>query len=275
MRIVNISGFVISNTALIILCAGLGLPLSYAAEDVDSIMAKNYVVGKVAGSVSEADFRLISSNGQERVRKTTGKSKLKIGSEDKMSLVTFLSPADVKGTMTLTIENSSIGKDDDMWIYLPALKKVRRLVASNKKDSFVGTDFSYADVIGYKINEWKYTLLREENIEGSACFVVEAVPKSPSVQEDSGYSKRIMWIRRDAYVTVKGEGYDTGGELLKSFRFSSYKLVDSKNSKWVPMYLEAENLQTRHRTVIEMKKFEVNKDIPESIFSARSLQSES
>src|SRR2546423_9149621 len=87
-------------------------------------------------------------------------TKLIAGTTDNMRFVNFKSPADVRGTKTLLIEHS--GKDDDIWIYLPALKKVRRLVSSNKKDSFVGTDFTYEDVIGQKVEDWNHSLVKEE-----------------------------------------------------------------------------------------------------------------
>jgi hypothetical protein len=149
---------------------------SLSAED---IAARNFAVGKVADSVTEATFRLISANGQERVRKTQGRSRLKAGSLDNRSLVRFLSPADVRGTVSLTVENSEPGRDDDIWIYLPALKKVRRLVSSNKKDSFVGTDFSYGDVIGYRVADWTHRILREEKVDGFDCWVMESCQRAP------------------------------------------------------------------------------------------------
>ena len=100
------------------------------------------------------------------------------------------------GALSLMIEHGD--RDDDLWVYLPALKKVRRLAASNKKDSFVGTDFSYGDMIGYKIDDWTHRLLREETVDGAQCYVIESIPKT-----DAGKSRKKML--KDAYLKATSE----------------------------------------------------------------------
>lgn len=140
-------------TVLSVAMAGQAL----SEPSADEIMSKSLLSIKVADSATHSTFRLINAAGQQRVRETDGQTKLIAGTTDNRRLVNFLSPADVRGTKTLLIEHSSA--DDDIWIYLPAMKKVRRLVASNKKDSFVGTDFSYGDVIGHKVEDWNHTLM--------------------------------------------------------------------------------------------------------------------
>ena len=234
------------------------------------IMERNFMAGKVADSVADATFRLINAVGQERVRETIGRSKLLPNGVDNMRMTRFVSPPDVKGTVSLLIEHSE--QDDDIWIYLPAMKKVRRLVASNKKDSFVGTDFSYGDVIGFKVAEWNHKLLREESVDGHPCYVIESTPVKPSVQAESGYSRRVGWIRKDAFVTVKGELYDEGGQLLKTIALSDIKLVDAAKQRWQPMRLEAKNVQTGHRTVIEMRNFKANQNVSADYFTPRYME---
>lgn len=241
----------------------------------EEIATRNFAVGKVADSVTEATFRLISPSGQERVRKTQGRSKLKAGTLDNRSLVRFVSPADVRGTVSLTVENSEPGRDDDIWIYLPALKKVRRLVSSNKKDSFVGTDFSYGDVIGYRVADWTHRILREEKADGFDCWVMESLPKSAQVREDSGYSRRVAWVRKDNFAAVRAESYDLSGALLKVITLRDHRNVDPKNGKWVAMKLEARNVQENRRTLIEFDRYEVNQGVSEDSFTARALERES
>jgi outer membrane lipoprotein-sorting protein len=212
----------------------------------------------------------MNASGQERVRETTGETKLIPGTSDNRRIVTFLSPSDVKGTKTLLIEHT--GKDDDIWIYLPALKKVRRLVASNKKDSFVGTDFSYGDVIGHRPEDWNHTLLKEDQIEGRPCYQIESLPKTPEVAENSGYSKRTGCIDKESFVAVKGEFYDLNGQLLKRTTARKLEKVDSKTGKWQPMILEAENVQSGHRTILEFKNFKANVGVGDEKFTARYLE---
>jgi uncharacterized protein len=187
-----------------------------------------------------------------------------------MRITTFMSPSDVKGTKTLLIEHT--GKDDDIWIYLPALKKVRRLVSNNKKDSFVGTDFSYGDVIGHRPGDWNHKILKSESVDGRDCFVLESTPKTLEVADNSGYSKRVFWIDKENFVPLKGEVYDSGNQLLKKFTAKRIEKVDAKNDKWQPMYLEAENVQSNHRTKLEFKNFKANVGISDDKFTTRYLE---
>ena len=236
------------------------------------IMEKNFIVSKVVDSVSDATFTLINKSGGERVRQTVGVTKLETNGIDNMRMTRFTSPPDVKGTVSLLIEHAD--KDDDIWIYLPALKKVRRLVANNKKDSFVGTDFSYGDVIGQKVGEWEHKMIGEESIDGKPCYIIESLPKSESIKSNSGYSKRKGWIRKDNLMTVKSEFWDEAGEPVKASSFTDIQLVDAAHNKWQAMRLEATNLQTGHRTVIKFENFKVNQKVKDDFFTMRYMEKE-
>ena len=249
------------------------MPFAQAAEiNLTEIVQKSLAVNKVLDSTSDATFTLINKTGQERVRKTFGVSKLQANGEDNMRMTRFMAPADVKGTVSLLIEHSA--GDDDIWIYLPALKKVRRLVSSNKKDSFVGTDFSYGDVIGHKVNEWNYKLLREEEADGAPCYVIEATPKSDAVRNNSGYAKRVTWIRKDNFFAIKGDLWDEAGEPVKTFHMTELQEVDTARHKWQAMQLESNNLQTGHQTVIKFENFKVNQKVRDEFFTTRYMEKE-
>ena len=245
---------------------------SGAEQPAAEIMQRNFVVTNVLDSVSHATMTLINKNGQERVRTVFGTTKLQPNGTDNMRMTRFLSPPDIKGTVTLLIEHSD--RDDDIWIYLPALKKVRRLVASNKKDGFVGTDFSYGDVIGHKVDEWQHRLLREEALNGQPCYVIESLPGTDSVKSNSGYSKRQSWIRQDNDVTIKAEFWDLAGQPLKTLTAADVQLVDSARRKWQPMRLEMGNTQTGHRTIIQFENFKANQQIKDDFFTTRYMERE-
>jgi predicted RND superfamily exporter protein/outer membrane lipoprotein-sorting protein len=262
--------------ALLTLATVLGFLSSktWAAElSARDIMQRNFIGAKVIDSTQDATITLINKASQQRVRKTFGATKLQDNGLDNMRMVRFLSPPDVKGTVTLLIEHAD--KDDDIWIYLPALKKVRRLVSSNKKDSFVGTDFSYGDVIGHKVEEWDHRLLGEEVVDEQPCYMIESVPKSESVQSSSGYTKRLTWIRKDNFVDIKREFWDQAGQLLKTSRFTDVQLVDPAQGKWQPMRLEMTNVQTGHQTVLTFENFKVNLGIKDDVFTTRYMERES
>jgi outer membrane lipoprotein-sorting protein len=255
--------------ALAALCVA-GADHAFGAPSADDIMKQDFVASKVADSTQDATFHLINAQGQERIRETSGQTKLLPGTTDNRRIVVFNAPADVRGTKTLLIEHS--GGDDDIWIYLPAMKKVRRLVANNKKDSFVGTDFSYGDVIGYPVEDWNHTLLREETLNGADCWVIQSIPKSARIADVSGYSKRITWIDKRSYIAVKSEIYDLQGAFLKRLTQTDVREVDAKNHKWQAMRLTAENVQTGHRTVIELKNFKANAGVSDAEFTPGHLE---
>lgn len=244
--------------------------LSHAQALSESVIIQKSVdVIKVQDSVANATFTLINKDGEKRVRQTIGYTKLQPNGTDNMRMVRFSSPADIKGTSTLLIEHAD--KDDDLWIYLPALKKVRRLAASNKKDSFVGTDFSYGDVIGYKTNEWTHRMLKEESVDGALCHVIESVPKTDEVKANSGYSKRISWIRKDNFVAVRTDITDTAGQALKRISVFDVQAV-GKNGKMQAMRSEASNLQTGHKTVIVLEQFKAEQNLGNEYFTPRYLE---
>lgn len=249
-------------------CAALAQQ-ALADPSAEEIMQKNLLATKVLDSTTRSTFRLINAAGQQRVRETDGQTKLIPGTTDNRRLVNFLNPADVRGTKTLLIEHSAA--DDDMWIYLPAMKKVRRLVASNKKDSFVGTDFSYGDVIGHKVEDWNHKVVRQEKVDGRDCYVVESTPKRPEVADNTGYSRRLSWVDKESYVALRGEIYDQSGELLKRVSAQDVELVDPTNHRYQPMKLTSENVQTGHKTVIEFADFKANVGVSDALFAARSL----
>ena len=252
------------------LIAVITLPAAAWALTAIEIMDKNFVVGKYADSTSETTMTLTNKSGQQRVRKTFGTTKLDTNGLDNKRMTRFLEPTDVKGTVSLLVEHSD--KDDDIWIYLPSVKKVRRLISSNKKDSFVGTDFSYGDVIGHKVKEWSHTIVKEEEVDGKPCYVIESIPKDATIKTNTGYSKRIGWIQKDNFVTVKAISYDEAGELLKEAKYSHWKEVDTVKHKWQAGILEAKNLQTGHSTVITIDQFKVNNGVKDDFFTTRYME---
>jgi uncharacterized protein len=242
---------------------------AYAITPVE-IMEKNFMVAKVPDTTSQTTMTLTNKSGQSRVRKTFGTTKLESNGIDNKRMTRFLEPTDVKGTVSLLTEHSD--KDDDIWIYLPSIKKVRRLVSSNKKDSFVGTDFSYGDVIGHKVNEWTHKIAKEEDVDGKAAYVIESTPRDAAIKASSGYSKRVNWIQKDTFVTLKAMLYDEANELVKEGRFSKFKNIDPAKGKWQAGQLEMKNVQTEHQTVIHIDEFTVNSGVKDDFFTTRYME---
>jgi hypothetical protein len=245
--------------------------LSDAPNPVD-VMTKNFYVTKVSGSTATIIMKLTTESGETRIRKTAGHTKLQKNGRDNSTVVRFLSPPDIKNTANQLIEHSD--GDDHISIYLPALKKTRRIVASNKKDSFVRTDFSYGDVIGQKVEDWNHQLVREEVVDGMGVFIVESTPKNDAVKSASGYSKIIYTIRRDSFATMKSEYWDLGGRPLKVISYSDIMEVDPAHHKWQAMKIEAKNLQSHHKTELSFDSYKLDPDLKEDYFSTRYLEKE-
>lgn len=239
-------------------------PALNAAE----LMDKSAEAIRVNDSFANATFTLTNREGVARVRKTSGYTKLRSGTTDNMRLVRFLAPADIKGTATLLIENSK--GDDSIWVYLPALSKVRRLSASNKRDAFVGTDFSYGDVIGHKTTDWVHKLVKEDSVDGAACYLVESTPANDTVRSNSGYSKRLSCIRKDNFVAARTEIWDLADQPLKRIRLSDIKPV-GRDGHWQAMLSVAENLQTGHQTAIQLEAFKADQNVSEKLFTPQEL----
>ncbi|MBF6907496.1 outer membrane lipoprotein-sorting protein, partial [Acinetobacter baumannii] len=131
-----------------------------------------------------------------------------------------------------------------------------------------------ADVIGYKVGEWQYKLLREEALDGQACYVVEATPKNETVRTNTGYGKRVDWIRKDNAMTLRSDFWDLAGQPLKTALFTNLEQVDPGRNKWQAMQLEARNLQTGHRTVINFSNFKTNQNVKSDYFTTPYMERE-
>lgn len=267
------------RTALILLYIGLVtltadcLAAAPAADlSARDIMEKNFFVTKISTVKSDATMILTNDKGQTRERKSTTLSKLQKNGVDSDLIVKFHTPADIKGTGFLQIEHSS--GDDDLWIYLPALSKIRRLVANNKKDSFVGSDFSYGDILLPKVDLYKHSLLRVETIDGHDCYVIESIPKDETVKRDNGYSKKISWVRKDNFLETRVQYFDLNGELLKTQTASHHKLLEADTQRWMALRREMINRQTGHKTLITFDQVDAGVPIADDLFTTRTIERE-
>jgi hypothetical protein len=260
--------------------AGLSLslillsPLNTHAAELSGrdIMEKNFYAGKVPHLLNESTMTLTNEKGQQRVRKMRSVSVLQANGIDTKLLIRFLFPGDVQGTGYLQIQHYE--DDDDMWIYLPALKKVRRLVANNKKDSFVGSDFSYGDILLPVVDTYRHQFLRSEIVDGEECYVVESMPASEQIKKDYGYSKWVAWVRKSNFMEKKAEYYDGSGRLLKTQMVPAVKEVDAKVHKWWAVRREVINHQTGHRTTLIFDVLDATQVVSDDFFTTRYLERE-
>src|SRR5438477_3614210 len=230
---------------------------SYGAQDSNAhdMMQKNFFVSKLKAFKASGTMELVNDKGQKRQRKNTTDSVLQPNGVDSKLLVKFSFPADIKGTAFLQVEH--VAAEDDEWIYLPALGKSRRLVANNKKDSFVGSDFSYGDISLPSVDLYEHRLLGSEAIDGQDCFKVESVPKTETTKVNSGYSRKITWLRKESFLEAKVEYYDLSGRILKTQTIAKPLLMEPDTQRWFAQHREMTNQQTGHKTIINFDSIEV------------------
>lgn len=215
---------------------------------------------------SESDMTMII----ERSGKVSSTREMKIktlegvdGEGDKTVMV-FLTPADQRGTALLTHKNP--GQQDDQWLYLPALKRVKKIASDKKSGPFVGSEFSFEDIAGQSIDEYDYRYLRDAEVNGQAVFIVESYPKD----KDSGYSRIVNYIGKAHYRVLKSEFYDRKETLLKTLTPENFKLYNDKF--WRPMKLSMVNHQNDRATVLEQTNIEFGTGLDSRDFNQNSLR---
>ena len=242
-------------------------PQTSSAQSATDIMKKYKEQDRSKDSRADLKMLLINASGKERVRKVTQMTKTDKNGLRK-SLIRFLSPADVKGTGLLSIENE--GRDDDNWLYLPALRKVRRISGSNKTDSFMGSDFTYEDLETEDLNDYNYKLLGEDKINDMETWKIEALPKA-SILDKTGYSKRVLWITKKHHLVVKVKFFDKSGAFSKELAGSDIRKIDNAN-KWRLFRIEMKNVLKGSKTVLEITDYKLNTGIKDKIFTQRYLK---
>ncbi len=198
---------------------------------------------------------LINREGKMREREFVTWSKKE--KDVSKSITKVLSPPDMKGKGFLWIKK---GEDVTQYIYLPEMKKMRRISVQERRESFLGSDLSYEDFRPRPIDEGEHTLLREEECGGNSCYVVESVPKDP---ESSVYGKVISWIRKDILIPIKGEFYNKKGEFYKTMKAIK---IEKIGDYWVARKTEVEDLSKKHKTIMEVPEVKFDIPIPDNTF---------
>lgn len=222
-------------------------------------------------STGEMEMILIDKKGKKRVRKlkTFGRKKDK----DTLSLMFFLSPADVKNTGFLTYDYNESGKDDDQWLYLPALRKTKRIAAGDKSGSFMGSDLNYSDMTTPDLDLYDYTLMKETEVRGNKVWQIKAVPKSKDEAKKSGYSKSVIFIRQDNYVMIRAVRW-----VYKKRRnkYLDVKKLEKIDGIWVSTEMHVTTKtgkKTLHKTILKQKNIRFNQDeVNADLFTVRRLE---
>ncbi len=259
----NMKRLIVPAVGVLLTAFLITLPgVSFALTGTE-IMTKVHNRENGKSSIIESTMILINDKGQTKERVVRAVRK-EYGDLSK-SMIRFLAPADVKGTGFLIWENAD--RDDDQFLYLPALKQDPRRIASSEKGSrFMGTEFTYEDLQNRKVDKDDHKLLREEKLDGKQVYVVESIPKKGS---DSQYKKLVSWVRPDIWIPVKIEFYDENGALLKVL---TVKKLEQVQGIWTTMDSMMDNVQDKKKTQLILGKVQYNADIPDEYFTERYLK---
>ncbi|MDF1781518.1 MAG: outer membrane lipoprotein-sorting protein [Alcanivoracaceae bacterium] len=263
--------------ALVIGLAATAAPKSsYAKElpDGDTIVSQINQVDEGEHAISQMHMTLTDKSGKARERSAI--SYRKYFGKEKRTLLFYLSPTNVKDTGFLTYDYPNNDVEDDQWLYLPALRKVRRISASDRGDYFLGTDFTYEDIKkAGKIeqSDFDFHAVAEEmlSVEGGSIttYKVSATTKTPEIAEELGYQRMAFWVNPENWIVLKTEYWDLKDRHLKTYTASDISKVDGL---WTKHRLEVKNHKTGHDSLFEFSDVDYQTPVQDDLFTRRTLE---
>jgi outer membrane lipoprotein-sorting protein len=214
-------------------------------------------------SIASMTMTLKNKQGQTNTRKVKVKTLEVIGDGDK-GLSIFNTPKDIKGTASLTYSHAL--KPDEQWLYLPALKRVKRISSKNKSGPFMGSEFAYEDISSQEVEKYTYKYIKDEVFNGIDCFVVERYP----AYKHSGYKKQVAWVSKQEYRAEKIDFYDRKNVLLKTLTYSGYQQY--LNKFWRADEMHMINHQTGKSTTLSWKGYQFKTGLTDKDFNRNSLK---
>ena len=262
------------NTKKLLIGLTLGLSLittNLLADDAKARAIMEKVDARDDGKTLEQDMTmiLIDKNGKKRTRNLHSYGK-DFG-VDEHQIMFFKSPADVKNTSFLTYDYDKASKDDDQWLYLPALKKVKRIPSSDKSGSFMGSDFSYFDMTDRNLEDYDFKLLKETKVRGKEAWMIESTPRNKKVIKESGYTKSIVIVRKDNHVVVRVINFMRNGKK----KYMDMKKLHKQNNVWLADEMSMttkKGKRTLHKTILKFSNIKLNKAINNNMFTTRRLE---
>ncbi len=213
---------------------------------------------------------LIDKNNKER--KKIFQNFSKDFGKDSKRIMFVKSPAQIKNTGFLTFDYDDESKDDDQWLFLPEIGKTKRIASSDKSSSFMGSDLNYSDMTDRNLEDYDYKLLKESKIKGADVWLIQSVPKTKEVEEETGYKKSILAVRKDNYVVVKAKMWESEGGYVKYMDIQKLEQIDGI---WVATQnhiVKKQGKITKHQTLLKISNVKFLKTLDEDIFTIRRLE---
>ena len=258
--------FLVSTFFILILFMITNIALAETPEEKGFIVAKEADLRNKGFGNFTSDMLMILRNkhGQESKRRIRIRT-LEVKGDGDKSMTIFDTPRDVKGTAFLNFTHKV--RDDDQWLYLPALKRVKRISSRNKSGSFMGSEFAYEDISSQEVEKYTYKWLRDEVYDGQKCFVVEYYPVD---KKNSGYTRQVTWLDKDEYRVLKVEYFDRKKSHLKTLTSTGYQKYLDKYWRANEMFMV--NLQTGKSTKLIWSNYKFQTGLTDKDFNKNSLK---
>jgi hypothetical protein len=260
--------------SIITLTAFILAPLSLNADQTELPADKKEKGLAIAKLADKADIGfenftvkikmvLTNKHGKQSTREMKTYTKEGVGDGDQ-TIIVFETPRDLRGSAVLTYTHKT--KSDDQWLYLPALKRVKRIASENKSGSFMGSEFAYEDLASQEVEKYTYEYLKDEKLNGEDCYVINRFP----VDKHSGYTKITTWIHKKRHTPEKMVYYDRKEALLKTLNFNSYKQYIDKF--WRAAKFEMINHQRGKKTVLEWNGYKFKQTLKANMFTPNGMK---
>jgi hypothetical protein len=254
------------------LAMALFAPAAVPADELTARQIMERVDARDDGDnvTQDMEMILIDKNGSQRVRKL--RSFGRDEGEDDYSIVFFLTPADVEDTGFLTYDYDDRDRDDDQWLYLPALSRTKRIASGDKSGSFMGSDFSYADMTKRPLEDYEYKLMGEKELDGHATWQIESIPITEKEKKETGVEKSVVFVRKDNFVVVRGVSWLKKGKRLKYFDIKQLEQIDGIWVATESHMTTKKGKKTQHKTVMRASNVRFNQDLAKDLFTVRQLE---
>jgi hypothetical protein len=264
------SGSMVRIMFIAFLVVGFLAPPLFAAPSGREIMERVDRRDDGDNEIRDMEMTLIDKRGRQRLRIL--RAFRRDQGADTQTIMFFLSPADVKETGLLIYDYDDSDKDDDQWLYLPGLKKTKRIASTDKSGSFMGSDFTYADMTDRDLDDYDYRLMKEADVNGTKVWQIEAVPRTRKEIDETGYTKSVLFVRQDNDVTIRSVHWLKKKNRLKYYDVKELSRIDGI---WVPTEMHMTTKRgksTVHKTVLKARNLRFNQELDPSQFSVRKLE---
>jgi hypothetical protein len=252
--------------------AALFFPESVFADDPKARAIMQKVDDRDDGDNMTSDMLMILIDKNGDTRKKYFRNFSKDYGKDTKTIMFITKPPNIKNTAFLTFDYDLSEKDDDQWLFLPALGKTKRIASSDKSGSFMGSDLNYSDMTDRELSDYDFKLLKEMKLGGKKVWLIESIPRTEDVIDETGYKKSILAVRQDNYVVVRSKLWTDSGGYIKIMDVKNLEKIDGI---WVSTeihVIKRLGKKTVHQTLLTLSDIKFNQNLGDDLFTIRRLE---